>query len=53
MAAKYRQVKLPNAAKANNLKQRKDNGFNFRVNPDLGGSVVSKFKVRVKEVGVG
>ncbi len=47
MAVRDRQVKVLNAAKVNNLEQRKDNGFSFRVEPGVGAKVVPMFQVRV------
>lgn len=47
MAVRDRQVKVLNAVKVNNLEQRKDNGFSFRVEPGVGAVVVPMFKVRI------
>ena len=47
MAVRDGQVKVLNAGKVNNLEQRKDNGFSFRVEPGVGAKVVPMFQVRV------
>ncbi len=47
MAVRDRQVKVLNAAKVNNLEQRKDNGFSFWIEPGEGAKVVPMFQVRV------
>ena len=47
MAVRDRQVKVLNARKVNNLEQRKDNGFSFRVESGEGAKVVPMFKVRI------
>jgi len=47
MAVRDRQVKVLNAGKANNLEQRKDNGFSFRIEPGVGAKVVPMFQVRI------
>ncbi len=47
MAVRDRQVKVLNAGKVNNLEQRKDNGFSFRIEPGEGAKVVPMFQVRI------
>lgn len=47
MAVRDRQVKVLNAGKVNNLEQRKDNGFSFRIEPGVGAKVVPMFQVRI------
>ena len=47
MAVRDRQVKVLNAAKVNNLGQRRDNGFSFRMEPGEGAKVVPMFQVRI------
>ena len=47
MAVRDKQVKVLNAGKVNNLEQRKDNGFSFRIEPGEGAKVVPMFQVRI------
>jgi len=47
MAVRDGQVKGLTEGKVNNLEQRKDNGFSFRVEPGEGAKVVPVFQARV------
>ena len=47
MMVRDRQVRVLNAVKVNNLEQRRDNGFSFRVEPGVGITIVPMFQVRV------
>ena len=47
MSLRDKQVKALREAKVNNLEQRKDNGFSFRVEPGEGAKVVPMFQVRI------
>ena len=47
MAVRDKQVKVLNAGKVNNLEQRKDNGFSFRIEPGEGAKVVSMFQAQI------